>query len=176
MIKRGNSILAWLVAGLLAVSCGYRLTPVGGLVPQDAKTIAIPVFINSTFEPYIDVEATKAVVDEFLADGRLAVADLESADLILRGSITKFELTPASFTSDYYVSSYNVTISVKISLEDRRTGKFLLKDAGLGTVFIQSYSVTPSNISQTKILKGTAVISACKDLATSIRSRVLEGF
>jgi len=166
-------------------ACGYHFTPAGGIVPESAKTVAIPVFINKTFEPYIDVEVTKAVVDEFLNDGRLSVVSLENADMVLRGSVTTFELTPTTYTADSYVASYSVSIGVTVSVEDQRTGKILLADAGLGTVFLASYSVSLNpgntqqsnvNISRTKIQKETAVINACKDLASSIRSRVLEGF
>jgi hypothetical protein len=173
-VKTG--ITMWAVVLLIVSSCGYHFTSVGGIVPEGAKTIALPVFINATYEPYIDVEVTKAVVEEFLTDGRLAVTGLDAADLILHGSVTKFDLTPASYSSDNYVASYNVSIGVNISIEDRKTGKILLQDKGVGSVFISSYSVTLTNISSTKIQKETAVKNACKDLASSIRSRVLEGF
>ena len=174
-IVRNRTVLL-LVCLIAFSSCGYRFTPVGGIVPEGAKTIAIPVFINRTFEPYIDVEVTKAVVDEFLTDGRLKVTSLENADLILRGSITKFDLTPSTYTTDAYVAQYTVNIGVNLSIEDQRTGKLLMNDVGLGSVFIASYGVTPGNISLTKIQKETALINACKDLASTIRGRVLEGF
>ena len=169
-------IVVWTVLMLALSSCGYHFTPVGGIVPEGAKTIAIPVFINATYEPYVDVEVTKAVVEEFLTDGRLEVTSLDTADLILHGSVTKFEMTPASYTDKNYVASYNVSIGVSIGIEDRKTGKVLSQDTGVGSVFISSYSVALGNISSTKIQKETAVRNACRDLASSIRSRVLEGF
>ena len=90
-LKHASIVLVLLALSMLLSSCGYRFTPVGGIVPEDAKTIAIPAFINGTGEPYVDVEVTKAVVDEFLADGRLKVVDAETADLVLKGTVTKFE-------------------------------------------------------------------------------------
>jgi lipopolysaccharide assembly LptE-like protein len=167
--------------GLMTSSCGYHFTPVGGIVPPTAKTIAIPVFVNNTMEPYVDVEVTKAVVDEFLSDGRLAVVSIESADLILRGKVTRFELTPASYTADSHVQSYNVSIGVSLTIEDAKTQKVLLKDEGVGSVFISSYTVAISpasivDITSTKIAKDAAVKNACKNLASTVRSKVLEGF
>ncbi len=167
-----------LVVSLFAFvpSCGYHFSSVGGVVPQGAKSIAIPVFINGTMEPYVDVEVTKAVVEEFLTDGRLKVVSVENADLVLRGRVTKFEMTPLSYTAASYVQSYNVTIGISLSLVDNKTQKVLMQDVGLGSVFNSIYAVAIGDISQTKIAKDGAMKKACKDLASSLRSRVLDGF
>ena len=161
---------------LLATSCGYHFTSVDGIVPQNAKTIAIPVFINNTVEPYVDVEVTKAVVDEFLTDGRLKVVGVDAADLVLRGRVTRFDLTPQSYAADTHVQSYNVGIGISVSVEDTKGQKIILKDAAFSSVFTTTYAVTLGDISQTKIAKDAAMKSACKDIAASLRSRVLEGF
>jgi len=157
-------------------SCGYHFSGTGGIVPEGAKTIAVPVFLNGTNEPFVDVELTKAVVEEFLTDGRLKVVNLEAADLILRCKITKFDMTPTAYTADTHVQSYNVGIGVSVSLEETKTGKILFQDKGLGSIFYASYSVTLGDISATKTGKETAIKSASQDLASTIRSRVLEGF
>jgi outer membrane lipopolysaccharide assembly protein LptE/RlpB len=161
---------------LLIPACGYHFTPVGGIVPESAKTIAIPVFINGTYEPLIDTEVTSAVVNEFLTDGRLRVVGPEAADIVLKGTVTKFEITPTSYTADTYVQSYNVSIGVNITVEDAKTNKVLLKDSGVGSVFNSGYAVFIGDITRTKIAKDAAVKNACKDLASTLRSRVLEGF
>ena len=49
---------------------------------QDDRYFA---FVNGTNEPYVDVEVTKAVVNEFLTDGRLKVSVRRAADLVLKG-------------------------------------------------------------------------------------------
>jgi hypothetical protein len=175
-VKKYILVLAtvWLLATL--TSCGYNLTPVGGIVPQGAKTIAIPVFINNTVEPYIDVDVTQAVVEEFLTDGRLKVVSTDAADLVLRGKVTKFVLTPQTYSIDPYVLSYNVSIFVTVTIIDGKTQKVILQDSGVGTIFNSSYGVTLGDITQTKIAKSAAITNACKDLASTLRSRVLEGF
>jgi hypothetical protein len=177
-------IVVMLMFVLLAVlsSCGYRMTLVGGVVPEDSKTIAIPVFLNGTNEPYLDTDLTQAVVDEFLTDGRLKIASLEDADLILRCKATKFELTPAAYISpssnqsNSYVQTYAVTITVSLTLENAKTHKIILQEQGIVTRFISNYPVTLGNISATKVAKDTAVKNACRDVASTIRSRVLDGF
>jgi hypothetical protein len=181
---RPSSSVLVLVSLLLLSSCGYGFTSVGGIVPEDAKTIAIPAFINGTAEPYVDVEVTKAVVKEFLTDGRLKVVSAETADLVLKGKVTKFDMTPSAYTTDNYVQSYTVSIGLNVTVEDVKTHKIILQDTGIGSVFNASYgvSIVTSNgastvdITATKIAKETALKSACRDVASTLRSRLLEGF
>ncbi len=161
---------------LLLASCGYHLTPVGGIVPQGAKSIAIPVFLNDTKEPYLDVMVTKAVVEEFLTDGRLQVVGPDAADLILHGTVTHFTLTPQSYSPEGYATSYNVGISVQVSLEDARTHKVVMPAQDMSSIFYASYAQTVGDITATKIARESAIQSASQDLAATLRSRVLEGF
>jgi len=170
------SSLAVVLFFLLLSSCGYRFTPVGGVVPEDSRTIAILAFVNDTNEPYVDVEVTKAVVDEFLADGRLKVVSSEAADLVLKGSVTKFDMTPSSYTTDNYVQSYTVGICVNVTVEDVKTHKIIWQEKGLGSVFVYSYQVTLGDITSTKIAKEAALKTGSRDVASTLRSRLLEGF
>jgi len=170
------SSLAVVLFFLLLSSCGYRFTPVGGVVPEDSRTIAILAFVNDTNEPYVDVEVTKAVVDEFLADGRLKVVSSEAADLVLKGSVTKFDMTPSSYTTDNYVQSYTVGIGVNVTVEDVKTHKIIWQEKGLGSVFVSSYQVTLGDITSTKIAKEAALKTGSRDVASTLRSRLLEGF
>jgi len=157
-------------------SCGYHFTQVGGIIPPTAKTIAISVFINNTFEPYIDVNVTEAVVNEFLTDGRLRVVSSDAADIVIQGKVTKFETIPQTYSVAPYVLSYNVSITVTITVIDARTQRVLLQDSAVTSIFSSTYAVTLENISQTKLSKSVAVTNACQDIASTIRSRVLEGF
>ncbi len=157
-------------------SCGYHFSSIGRNIPQGAKTIAVSVFINDTTEPYVDVDITKAVADEFLTDGRLNVVSEDTADLVLRGHVTKFVLTAQAYTAASYVQAYNVSITVSISVEDTKTQKLILQDVALTDYFTSTYTVAIGDISQTKIAKEAAVQSACQDIASTVRSRVLDGF
>jgi len=165
-----------LILSLVLSSCGYRFTPVGGVVPESSRSIAILSFVNSTNEPYVDVEMTKAVVDEFLADGRLQVVSAEAADLVLKASVTKFTVTPAGYTPDNYVQSFTVSIGVDAEVEDVKTHRRIWQERGIGSVFVFSYPVTLGDITSTKIAKEAALKSACRDVASTLRSRLLEGF
>jgi hypothetical protein len=174
--RPSSIVLVLLALSMLLSSCGYRFTSVGGIVPDDAKTIAIPAFINGTAEPYVDVEVSKAVVAEFLADGRLKVVSAETADLVLKGTVTKFLATPSSYSTTDYVQSYTVSIGVNVSVEYVKTHKLILQEKGIGSIFVSSYQVTEGYITATKIAKEAALKNASKDVASTLRSRLLEGF
>ena len=82
---------------LFLSACGYHFSGTGAIVPEGVRSLAVPVFFNGTTEPYVDVEVTQAVVEEFMTDGRLKVVSLEDAELALRGRIYKYEITPLSY-------------------------------------------------------------------------------
>jgi outer membrane lipopolysaccharide assembly protein LptE/RlpB len=190
-----RSALAVLLAAL-ATSCGYHFSGTGDIVPEGTRLVAIPVFINGTSEPYVDVEVTRAMVQEFMTDGRLKVVSPEEAELVLRGKVTKYEVQPLSFTAFAHVQQYKVSMTVDASLEDLRTKKVLWHEKGITSAFIADYSVsytpiysavtatttTPvptaetANISPTKISKESGLQKASRDLASTIRGLVLEGF
>ncbi|OGW53614.1 MAG: hypothetical protein A2Z46_00840 [Nitrospirae bacterium RBG_19FT_COMBO_55_12] len=179
--RPSSLVMVLLALSILLTSCGYRLGGAGGLVPEGARSISVPVFINGTHEPYVDTEVTKAVVNEFLADGRLQIVSLESADLVLRGKITKYEVTPLSYTVNSYVQQYKAGLTVDVSLEDLRSKKVLWQEKGIQSVFISDYPVTydssgRTDIRLTKIAKEAAIRKASQDVALTLRSRVLEGF
>jgi hypothetical protein len=177
MQNRNHHNIIFLAILLMAMSsCGYHLSGKGSLVPEGAKTIAVPAFINNTNEPYIDLEVTKAVVDEFIADGRLRIVDVEVADLALRGVVIKYDVTALSFTADSFVQQYRVRIVVNASLEDLKAKKVLWHENSIEAVFISDYPVTIGNITATKIAKESAIKKAGQDIAWTLRSRVLEGF
>lgn len=175
MLKR--IMMAVLLASLGgALACGYRLSGTGQLVPEGTRTIAVPGFINNTNEPYVDIEVTKAVADEFIADGRLRVVDVESADVVLRGRVVKYEVVALSYTTGSYVQQYRVRIVVDANLDDMRSQRTLWRESGIEAVFISDYPVTIGDITATKVAKEAAIKKASQDIGWTLRSRVLEGF
>ena len=169
-------VFVLLLALAVIPACGYHLSGTGLLVPEGTRTIAVPGFINNTNEPYVDVEVTKSVADEFIADGRLRVVDVEAADIVLRGRVIKYEVVALSYTADSYVQQYRVRLVVDAVLDDTRSKKVLWKESGIEAVFISDYPVTIGDITSTKIAKEAAIKKASQDIGWTLRSRVLEGF
>ena len=181
MQSKSVRVIISLVLVLLVSSCGYHLSGTGGIVPEGVRTISIPVFFNATNEPYVDVEVTQAVVEEFMTDGRLKVMSLEEAELALRGRVVKYEVTPLSYNPQSYVQQYRVHIVVDASLEDLRSKKVLWQEKGIRSSFISDYTVSldaagRADIRGTRVAKDAAIKQASQDIALTLRSRVLEGF
>lgn len=181
MQSKGVRVIISLVLVLLVSSCGYHLSGTGGIVPEGVRTISVPVFFNATKEPYVDVEVTQAVVEEFMTDGRLKVVSLEEAELALRGKVVKYEVTPLSYNPQAYVQQYRVHIVVDASLEDLRSKRVLWQEKGIQSSFISDYTVSfdatgRADIRGTRVAKDAAIKQASQDIAWTLRSRVLEGF
>jgi hypothetical protein len=67
-------------AAAMIAGCGYHMG--GGIssYPQ-IRTVAVPVFINSTFEPALEMPVTSALKNAIIRDGHWRVVDLpEGAD------------------------------------------------------------------------------------------------
>ncbi len=176
-----RTFLVLLLVSVGMTSCGYHLSGTGLLLPPGTKNIAVPSFINQTNEPYLDVEVTKAVIAEFVADGRLHVTDVEAADVVLRGQTVKYEAIPTAYTTASYVQQYRIRLVVNAVLEDLRSKKVLWKENGIEAVFISEYAVTYDSagrvdIAAAKAVKEQAIQKASQDIAWTLRSRVLEGF
>ncbi len=176
MRSKSVRLIISLVLVLFVSSCGYHISGTGGIVPEGVKTISVPVFFNATNEPYVDVEVTQAVVEEFMTDGRLKVVGLEEAEIALRGKIVKYEAIPLSYNPQSYVQQYRVRLVVDAKLEDLRTKKILWQEKGIESNFIAEYAVTIGDIRSTKIAKDAGLKKASQDIAWTLRSRVLEGF
>ncbi len=82
--------LALLVPSLLLVSCaGYHLGSSKPTALVRVKTIAVPMFRNGTLHPRAEALATSAVADAFVKDGTYRLANLDHADAVLIGSLSK---------------------------------------------------------------------------------------
>ena len=181
MRSKSVRLIISLVLVLLVSSCGYHISGTGGIVPEGVRTISVPVFFNATNEPYVDVEVTQAVVEEFMTDGRLKVTSPDEAELALRGRVVKYEVTPLSYNSRSFVQQYRVYLVVDASLEDLRSKKVLWQEKGIQSNFISDYTVSfdatgNANITATRVAKDAAIKQASRDIAWTLRSRVLEGF
>lgn len=152
--------------------CGYHLS--GARIPEGAKTVAVPVFHNQTFEPVLENAVTAAVKEEFLGNGRLAlVNDPDGADLVLKGTIIAYGLTPLSFDRlNSVVLEYRVQIRVQATLENGRDGKVIWEDPSMETE--ADYLVNPDTAAN-RVAQDRAISQAAHRLAENIVTRVLEG-
>lgn len=100
--------------------CGYsttRLTDFPG-----ARTIAIVPFENTGFYRDIELELTARVVQEVRARSSLGMGTVDSADLILRGSVGNWE-TPVVIGEEGEIIQKRLEGWLDITVTDRASGR-----------------------------------------------------
>jgi hypothetical protein len=121
--------LAWvLVACLTAAGCGYH---VQGSLPGRIKTVAVPIFANSTAVPAIESLITAAVAEAFTTNGRLRVVSRERADAILEGEIVGYQLQALAFDPRANVRQYRLVVTLNLRFRDVRENEILFEETGV---------------------------------------------
>jgi outer membrane lipopolysaccharide assembly protein LptE/RlpB len=118
----------WLAAFLLISGCGYHLVGTGTTLPPHLKTIAIPVFSNTSSQPNIHRDITNAIRQSFITDGRLKVVSATNkADLVMKGVLSSYTLQAVSFTTADVAREYYVQLGGSIDVKDRVKKQSFLK-------------------------------------------------
>ena len=158
-----KSTRVWFVAllGVLLVAsgCGYHFASAGSGLPQDAKTIYVARFSNtSRFTGYND-QFMRYMKDQIAEHKRLQLVDEPAqADLVLTGQILRVETTPAGFNGVSEASIYQQYMVVRAQLEDRHTDKVL-------------WANVLSSIDQFPTVSSTVVTTSPEFLQQNLRSQ-----
>lgn len=157
---------------IVIYSCGYRLVGTNTHIPQGISSIAIPTFINKTFEPGIEIPFTKAFLKKFIDDQRVRVVDRKEADSILEGIIKSFELSSVSYDRSGFVMEYQTTIVMDVKLR-KRTGETIWSEENLSET---RWYRTSSNILTSETNKAIAIEQTARYMAEKIRNRFFYNF
>ena len=112
----------------LISGCGYTTK---SLISRNINSVYIPIFGNFTFRNGLEFDLTTALKDEIMSTTKLRIAGIDDADTILTGKIvTVTEGATSSNAFDNLVES-SISITVNVSLADRRTGRGLMSVDGL---------------------------------------------
>lgn len=122
--------LAGLVLACLVGGCGYSVG-MGGNLPSHIKTVAVPIFVNSTQQPAVESVITAAVINAFVTSGRLKVVSVKEADSILEGNIIGYNLDSIAYNPQINVTEYRLRVRVNILFRDVRQNTTLYKQDGL---------------------------------------------
>ena len=113
---------------VLISGCGYTTK---SLISRNINSVYIPIFGNYTFRSGLEFDLTTALKDEIMSRTKLRIAGKDDADTILTGKIVRVnEGATSSNAFDNLVES-SISITVNISLADRRTGRGLMSVNGL---------------------------------------------
>ena len=162
---------------LAIAGCGYTT---GSLLPSKYRKIAIQPFENKVsyvdennrglYVPLLETNVRTAIIDRFLFDGNLHIADPDKADLILNGDLISIAQDDLRQDVNQNVQEYRIRVTVSLTLTDAATGKVLWKEpsfAGETTYFLTG----PQAQSQS-----AAIDTALTDLATRVVERTIENW
>ena len=164
--------LCFLVVVSVSSNCGYHLAGYGSTLPSHIRAISIPVFKNSSSEPNIQRDATDAIRRAFISDGRLKVTDTSKADLLMRGTLTNYQLRGVSFSSEDSAEEYIVRLGIQVEAYDRIKKRI---------IFNQKFTTqwdyrSTSSVVDSESEKYTALKEAYDDLADRLVSITIEQF
>lgn len=170
-----------LVFGLLSLvffsGCGYTTS---STLPSNIKTIHVELFKNqisftesnrrNIYFPLLEINVRNAVIDRFLFDGNLKIAEPQKANLILRGELKKYERTALRYTDNEDVQEYRVHITVSLELWNAQKAEVSWIEPNF--VGEATYFVTGPLANSEQ----TAIDNAITDLARRIVERTIEAW
>jgi outer membrane lipopolysaccharide assembly protein LptE/RlpB len=159
----------WIV---LLLGCGYQIAGKETHVPPGLNSVAIPTFINHTYEPGIEIPFTQAFLREFIQDRRVKVSDRAEADSILEGVIKSFNIYSVSYDQSGLVLEYQTTVVIDLTLK-KRDGGILWKENNLSeTRWYRASSGVLINESN----KAAAIQQIGRFIAERVRNRFFYNF
>ena len=173
-MRRVAGLLGCWVAAVALTGCGYALVGRGNLLDPTIKSIEVPAFVNRTTRVELEQRVTQAVADEFVSRGRLRlVTSAGQADVILRGSINTFDITPVAYEQGR-ATQYQISITAKIELLDHRASDKVLWSNDHYR-FTENYQV---NLATTDAFdqESRAIREIAERFAESLVASLLEGF
>ncbi|MFC1492642.1 LPS assembly lipoprotein LptE [candidate division KSB1 bacterium] len=119
------------VISLVFVSCWYSFT---GKALPGIESVAIPLFEDRTAEFQIKEKLQAQLQSTFLEENIFKITSPAAADAVLNGVIVSVGDRPVSITDQVRASRTEVRITVRITLEEKKTGKIIFEQqvAGVG--------------------------------------------
>lgn len=170
-------ILLCMVLVLELAGCGYTTK---SLLPSQYRKIAVQPFKNkisyvnentrALYVPLLETNVRTAIIDRFLFDGNLRIADPDKADLVMDGDLIGLQQDSLRVDVNQNIQEYRLRVIISVTLTDTATGKVLWTEpsfAGETTYF------TTGAQAQTE---SAALDAALVDLATRVVERTTENW
>jgi outer membrane lipopolysaccharide assembly protein LptE/RlpB len=141
-------------------------------VPPDLASIAIPTFVNQTYEPGIEAPLTRAFLGELIQDRRLKVVDRYEADSVLEGVIRYLRIYSVSYDQSGLATEYQTTLVVDLTLK-KKSGEIQWKEKNLSET---RWYKASSNVLITESNRDAAIQEIGRFLAERVRNRIFYNF
>ncbi len=168
-----KALFSIVVLALFIGGCGYNFRGGQNNLPEDVRSVAIPVFANNTAEVRIETIFTDEVIFQFTRSQMVRVVPEGEADAILRGTLTSIYLEDVALTSTQTTRQRRVTVYMSATLTRVRDGKVLWQ--GKNMKQNRTYNYT-GNVITDETNKRNAIAMLAEDLAQTLHDRVFENF
>ncbi len=156
----------------MLLGCGYRLVGKETHLPPGIRSLAIPTFVNQTFEPGIEVHFTQGFLKEFIQDRRVKVVGRNEADSVLEGVIKSFQIHSVSYDRSGIAQEYQATVVIDLTLR-RKNGEILWVEKDLSD---SRWYRMSANILVSESNKAAAIQSLARFMAERVRNRFFYHF
>ena len=158
-----------ILAGILTGCVGYKVGPVSGVVAGD-KSVQVVPFLNQTLQPRLTEAVTQQLRKELQRDGTFTLATRDSGDIVVNGTLTRYDRRELSFSSDdvLTVRDYRLTIVAQVIVRERSNGEVLFDGPVNGVTLIRVGSDLASAERQ-------ALPLLARDLARNITDLLTDG-
>ena len=122
--------LTAVIATVLFFATGCSSYKFRSSVPEELRTLAVPVFENDSGFPEIDALVTQYVLREFQREGTFKISALDNASLKLLGKLINSDIQSLSRDRNYgsRTSEYRYKLVAEITVVERGTGKLIIDD------------------------------------------------
>lgn len=129
-MKRKMNVLGLAVAclALFVAGCaGYRWT---SDVPENLRTVAVPVFENKTAHAELGPITTQYILREFQREGTFGIRRTGDSALEVQGVIVDVKRSAAGVNRNYgsRANEYRYVVGADVTLIDKTTGKILFSN------------------------------------------------
>jgi outer membrane lipopolysaccharide assembly protein LptE/RlpB len=159
----------------LLTGCGYHTAGSATHIPQNVRTLSVPIFATRVQAYHTEMAFTQAVVSELNTRTRYRILNSDSpgTDATLRGTILSQTITPLTYDANSsQTSSYLVAVTARVTLT-AHDGTVLYRNDAI--TFREQYQSTQDL--STFIQEGSPAISRMsRDFAQTVVSDMLESF
>jgi hypothetical protein len=164
-----RSLLAALVALVLAGCAGYTLGPTNG-TPAGSRSVQVVPFVNTTPEPRVSAYLTSSMRKQLQQDGTFSLQTGGAPDIQVSGEIVRFARIPISYTTNDVLTpqEYEITLIARVMARDLTTGKTNFNRPIQGHTYLRTGNDLPSS-------EREAMPVLTDDLARNIVSALVDG-
>ncbi|MBI5886944.1 MAG: LptE family protein [Deltaproteobacteria bacterium] len=137
-------------------------------MPGGIESVSIPIFTNSTAKPDIESTVTQAFVNEFVNTLHVTTTN----EVVMRGAITSYELTPVSYTQNDVNQEYRLTVTLSLMIV--KGDQTLWEDSEISDY--EDFTVIISDVTATNEAELAALKKIAEDTARFTKERMLEQF